>query len=132
MPERGPSSFPYYRNDDAPAAVELLGRDFGLEKTMKVPGPDGTIDYAECHLGDAVFTLGSSVGEPIRQERTDFEHRAQSIYIAVDDVDACYERAKAAGAEVTLEIGDRPWGSRDFSVLDPEGYHWSLGTYRPS
>ena len=40
------------------------------------------------------------------------------------------ERLRAAGAEVLRELHDTDYGSRDFAVLDPEGNHWSFGTYR--
>ena len=49
--------------------------------------------------------------------------------VAVDDADAAYERAKAAGAEVTEPV-DQDYGSRDLTVTDPDGNRWSLGTYR--
>ena len=51
------------------------------------------------------------------------------IYVVVDDTDAAYERAKAAGADVTDPV-DRDYGSRDIVVTDPEGNRWSLGTYK--
>jgi uncharacterized glyoxalase superfamily protein PhnB len=47
-----------------------------------------------------------------------------------DDVDALYERAKQAGAEITRELIDTDYGSRDFTARDPEGNLWSFGTYR--
>jgi uncharacterized glyoxalase superfamily protein PhnB len=53
-------------------------------------------------------------------------------YVAVDDIDGLYDRARSAGAEVIMEITDTDYGSRDFSVKDPEGNVWSFGTYRPS
>ena len=45
----------------------------------------------------------------------------------VDDVDAHYERAKAAGAVVRQEPEDRPDGLRMYSVADPEGHVWHFG-----
>ena len=53
------------------------------------------------------------------------------IYCAVQDVDALYARARAAGAEIPLEPTDTDYGSRDFTVRDPEGNLWAFGTYRP-
>jgi uncharacterized glyoxalase superfamily protein PhnB len=43
-----------------------------------------------------------------------------------------YERATAAGAEVTMELTDQDYGSRDFSVRDLEGNQWNFGTYEPT
>ena len=53
------------------------------------------------------------------------------IYIGTDEVDVLFERATAAGAELVMGLTDTDYGSRDFSVRDPEGNHWSFGTYAP-
>ena len=47
-------------------------------------------------------------------------------------VDGLYARARENGAEIVLEIQDTDYGSRDFTVRDPEGNLWAFGTYRPS
>jgi len=52
-------------------------------------------------------------------------------YVTIEDVDAHYERAQQAGANVEMEITDQPYGSREYAVSDPEGNVWCLGTYRP-
>ena len=54
------------------------------------------------------------------------------VYVAVEDPDALFARATAAGAAVAMELTDSSYGSRDFSVRDPEGNLWSFGTYRPT
>ncbi len=51
------------------------------------------------------------------------------MYLVTDDPDGLYARATAAGAEVIRELNDTDYGSRDFSVRDPEGTIWSFGTY---
>jgi uncharacterized glyoxalase superfamily protein PhnB len=53
------------------------------------------------------------------------------VYCAVDDVDSLYERARAAAADVAVEITNTDYGSRDFTLRDPEGNLWAFGTYRP-
>jgi uncharacterized glyoxalase superfamily protein PhnB len=50
----------------------------------------------------------------------------------VDEVDAHFARAKAAGAEIIREPEDQDYGGRDYSARDPEGNVWSFGTYAPS
>ena len=55
---------------------------------------------------------------------------AASVYVVTDQPDALLEQAKAAGAVVVRELRDEDYGSRDFSVTDPEGNIWSFGTYR--
>jgi uncharacterized glyoxalase superfamily protein PhnB len=51
--------------------------------------------------------------------------------VVVPEIDALYERARAAGAEIVMAIRDTEYGSRDFAARDPEGHLWSFGTYAP-
>ena len=81
-------------------------------------------------FGTGVIMLGSAEGAPSAQEPDDVLVARRGIYIAVEDADAHCERAKAAGAEITRELEDTDYGSREYSARDPDGYHWSFGTYR--
>jgi catechol 2,3-dioxygenase-like lactoylglutathione lyase family enzyme len=68
-----------------------------------------------------------SAGGPARVELIDLPERARvdtdSLFIGlqVPGIDGLYERAKAAGHEITREPADRPWGGRGFVVRDPNG-----------
>jgi uncharacterized glyoxalase superfamily protein PhnB len=55
----------------------------------------------------------------------------RSAYIVVADADAAFARAQAAGAQVVRPLQNTDYGSREFTVKDPEGYSWSAGTYDP-
>jgi len=57
--------------------------------------------------------------------------RYHRIYVALHDVDSHYHRARAAGAEIVMEIQDTDYGSRDYSARDLEGNLWHFGTYWP-
>lgn len=127
-----PTIYPFLRYDDAPAALDWLEQAFGFSKTMEVPGPNGTISHAQMSFGTGVIMLGSSRGGTAVQEPDDALAARHGIYVAVDDADAHCERAKAAGAVITRELEDTDYGSREYSARDPEGYHWSFGTYRPA
>jgi uncharacterized glyoxalase superfamily protein PhnB len=119
--------YPSLRYEDAPAAIEWLEKAFGFEREMVVEEDEGRIAHAQLRYGDGIVMLGS--------ERDDGwgPHAGRSwVYVAVEgDVDAHHERARAAGAEVLREPTDQDYGSRDYSVRDPEGNIWSFGTYRP-
>lgn len=114
----------FYRDDSA--AIEWLCDAFGLEKLLIVPGPNGTIAHAELSYGTGVFMLGSADAAESRR------YGNQAIYVAVEDPDAHYARAKAAGAEITREPEDTDYGSRTFNARDLEGNDWYFGTYRPA
>jgi len=54
-----------------------------------------------------------------------------SVYVIVDDVDAHFARAKAAGAVITREPVTQDYGGRDYTAQDPEGHVWTFGSYDP-
>jgi uncharacterized glyoxalase superfamily protein PhnB len=55
----------------------------------------------------------------------------QSPYVVVADADAVYATAKAAGAQIVIDIKDESYGGRGFTCRDLEGRLWSFGTYDP-
>ena len=120
MPNDGPNIFPFMRFTDADSALDWLGRAFGFEEHAVYRDDDGTVVHAEISLGNGIVMLGQ--GDPAER----------GVYVAVDDADAHYERAKAAGAEIAREIEDTDYGSREYTARDPDGHVWSFGTYRPA
>ena len=83
--------------------------------------------HAELALDDAVIMLGSEgAGDP----RVHCPPGTGATYVAADEIDLRNEQSVAAGAEVIRPLNDTDYGSREFSVRDPEGNIWSFGTYR--
>jgi uncharacterized glyoxalase superfamily protein PhnB len=126
-----PTIFPYLVYQDGAAALKWLAEAFGFEKTVEVPGPDGSILHAEMRFGASAIMLGTATREQCEQSPWDLP-AGHSIYVYVDDVDAHYERAKAAGAKIVYTPEDTDFGTRRYRVLDLDGYEWSFGGYRPS
>src|SRR6266576_4362547 len=87
------------------------------------------IAHAQMKLGPGVIMLGSGKHGPGTDNP--WNTVKQGVYVYVEDVDAHYARAKAAGAEIVMELEDTDYGSRGYSVRDLEGHLWSFGTYRP-
>src|SRR5579863_5243136 len=139
MPTIAPTStstiMPAMRYRDANAAIDWLCQVFGFERRAVYPGPDNTIGHAELTLGGGMIMLGSQKDDAYGKrfkppgEVGDFE--TSSVYIVVADADAVYARAKAAGGTIVRELQNTDYGSREFSVKDPEGHSWSVGTYNP-
>ncbi|MEZ5365544.1 MAG: VOC family protein [Bryobacterales bacterium] len=126
---------PTMKYHDAPAAIEWLCRAFGFEKQMVVEGEGGRIDHAQLKLGDAMIMLGSFRGnEYEKRVRTPQDvggFCTQSAYLVIDDVDAMYASAKAAGAEIYQELQEPDYGGKFFGCVDPEGQIWNFGSYDP-
>ena len=115
---------------DAPAAIDWLERSFGFTTGERIDNPDGSVAHAELWLGDAAIMLGSGP-EDLQEPAPDNPRAARAtIYVATPDVEPIHARAKAAGADVS-DLFDQDYGSRDFNARDPEGNHWSFGTYVP-
>lgn len=126
---------PAHRYRDAQAAIDWLCRVFGFERKAVYPGENGTIAHAELTLGGGMIMLGSvkddDYGRRFKLPDEIGGVETRGAYIVVADADAVYERARAAGAVIVRPLDDTPYGSREFSVKDPEGYTWSAGTYDP-
>jgi uncharacterized glyoxalase superfamily protein PhnB len=127
MPETAPTIYPSLRYRDARAGIDWLKATFGFDERVVYENEDGTVAHAELSFGPSIVMLGSE------KDDTYGSHIGQSwAYVAVEDADERYERARAAGAEIVRELADTDYGSRDFAVRDPEGNLWSFGTYRPA
>ncbi|MEO8663398.1 MAG: VOC family protein [Bryobacteraceae bacterium] len=127
---------PSLRYRDAPAAIEWLCQAFGFEKQAVYPNPDGTIAHAQLTFGNGMIMIGSVVeGTPysklIRHPDEIGRLETQAPYVIVSDCDAIYITAKAAGAEVVIDIATMDYGGRAFTCRDPEGHLWSIGSYDP-
>lgn len=93
---------------------------------------DGVVAHAELTFGSSMIMLGDARSDAYGEMvGTAGEAGGKSVYIAVEDADALYARAKAAGAKIEEEPTDRDYGSREFICRDPEGNVWCFGTYWP-
>lgn len=128
-PEGMPRMIPYLFYNDLRAALDWLGKAFGLETRMSIPGPEGQILHAEMQLADAVVMMGPASSEQGSSSPADLAGVNQSLYVYVDDVDAHYQRAKAAGARIMSEPEDMFWGDRMYYAQDVEGHHWNFAEH---
>jgi uncharacterized glyoxalase superfamily protein PhnB len=126
---------PTMRYHDATAAIEWLCNAFGFEKHLVVPGENGTIAHAQLTFGNGMIMLGSAsddaYGQLVKPPRDLQGASTQSPYIVVEDTDAHYRRAVAAGAKIEMDIKDEDYGGRGYTCRDPEGQVWNFGSYDP-
>jgi uncharacterized glyoxalase superfamily protein PhnB len=128
---------PSLRYRDALGAIDWLIRAFGFEKQAVYLGPDNiTVMHAQLTFGNGMVMLGSvdnggEAGKLMVQPDEVGLRETKGVYLIVNDADQVHATAKAAGAEMVLDIRDMDYGGRAFTCRDPEGHLWSIGTYDP-
>jgi uncharacterized glyoxalase superfamily protein PhnB len=129
---------PGLRYRDAPKAIDWLCDAFGFERHLVVPGEEeGTIAHAQLTFGSGMIMLGSAgkhgagYDELVKPPSEAGSPATMGLYLVVEDADAHLARARAAGAEIVLDISDKDYGGRDYTCRDLEGNVWSFGTYDP-
>jgi uncharacterized glyoxalase superfamily protein PhnB len=122
--------------DDAGAAIDWLCRAFGFEVRLKIEGDGGRIEHSELTFGDGLIMVGSTGGKserpvplPCKSPRALGGANTQALCLFVDDVDAHWQRAQAAGATIlepptTHDYGKDHWSDRTYRAEDPEGHNW--------
>ena len=106
--------------EDAESAVSFLKRAFGATEHYRLTMSNGKIAHCELALGDSVVNLGESMDG--------FPAHALVAQIYVENSDAVFERAVAAGASVVMPMTDMFFGSREGRVADPFGNTWTIAT----
>lgn len=126
-----PTIWPTLLYADAPAAIDFLQNAFGFTTALVVPNDSdpSVIEHAQLRWPEGGGVMLGTSG----REHNPFSARptgAGSCYVVTDHPDEVHDRAVAAGAAIFAPLKDEDYGSRGFSVSDPEGNIWSFGTYR--
>ncbi len=121
-----PQVWPTLSARDARALIRFLVDAFGFEETV-VYGEGDTVNHAELSWppGGGVMLGSATSADPGHLAPGSFRG-----YVVCDNPDDLFAQAVKHGAVVVRELNDTDYGSREFAVLDPEGNHWSFGTYR--
>lgn len=127
MSEMSQRVVPYLGYVDAPAALDFLCKAFGFEETFRYPMDDGRIGHAELTLnGEVALMVASTFPELGLLSPRDLPGVHSQVKCFVDDVDAHFEAAKAAGATIVSEPANEH-GERGYRAVDPEGHRWMFG-----
>jgi PhnB protein len=132
VPEGYHTVTPQLTLDNAAQAIEWYKKGLGAEELSRATGPDGKIMHASLRIGDSVIMLNDAMmggkgpkgmgGSPA------------SLWIYVNDCDALFKRAVAAGATVPAgpmgTMADQFWGDRCGALIDPHGYTWTIATHK--
>jgi uncharacterized glyoxalase superfamily protein PhnB len=132
IPEGFRTVTPQLTLDNAAPAIEWYKQALGAEEQGRAVGPDGKIMHAQLRIGDSPVMLHDAMmgakgpkalgGSPA------------SLWIYVEDCDALFNRAVAAGAQPASgpmgQVQDQFWGDRCGTFTDPHGYSWTIATHK--
>lgn len=129
IPEGYHSLTPYLIVKDGNAALEFYKKAFGATELMSMPTADGKVAHAELRVGDSNIMLADECpvmgatapqgpGSPV------------SLLLYVEDVDAVFPRALAAGGHEVRPLADQFYGDRSGTLRDPFGHVWTVATHK--
>ncbi|HEV2949102.1 MAG TPA: VOC family protein [Gemmataceae bacterium] len=114
---------------DAAQAIEFYKKAFGAKETVRMPGPGGKILHAEIKIGDSHLFLADEMPEWGSKSPLMLGGTGTTISLYVEDADAVFNRAVAAGAQVKMPLADQFWGDRYGKLGDPYGHEWAVATH---
>lgn len=132
VPEGHHTVTPHLILDDCAKAIDWYKKALGAEEMTRALGPDGKIIHAELRIGDSRIMMNDAMmggkgpmalgGSPV------------ALWLYVDDCDALFNRAIAAGGQVAAggmhKMQDQFWGDRSGTLNDPHGYTWTIATHK--
>jgi len=121
---------PHLILENAASTIDWYKRAFGAEENGRAVGPDGKIMHSEIKIGNSVVYCNDPMGGG--KGLKEIGGSPVGLWIYTEDADALYTRAVAAGAQVAPgpmgQLQDQFWGDRCGTVIDPNGFHWTIAT----
>ena len=111
----------YFHPIGAPKFIDFVEKAFGAQVVERHQSDKGFVYHSKVRIGDSIIELGEAHGQ--------WQPTPSAIYLYVEDVDATYKQALAAGATSALEPTDQPYGDRNAWVNDEFGNVWYLSTW---
>jgi PhnB protein len=114
---------------EASKAIEFYQKAFGAQVLFVHKMPDGKVMHSTLKIGDSKLMLADEfpgMGTPAAQT---LGGSPVVLNIYVEDVDALWNSAVAAGAKVTMPLANQFWGDRYGQIVDPFGHSWALGSH---
>lgn len=121
IPDGYHSVTPYLTVNDPGEVIDFLKKAFDAQETYAMRDSSGKIQHAEVKVGDSILMLGGARGE--------WTARPGNFYLYVEDVDAVYKRAIAAGGKSLSEPANQFYGDRHGGVQDSQGNTWWIATH---
>jgi PhnB protein len=121
---------PYLIIKGAARAIEFYKQVFGAVERMRIPAGPDTVGHAELTVGGSVIMLADEFPSMGALSPQTVGGSPVMIHLYVEDVDAVFNRAVAAGATVLQPLEDKFYGDRSGSITDPFGHRWGIATHK--
>jgi PhnB protein len=129
IPEGYPRLSAYLCVDGAARAIDFYTSVLGATEKMRMDGPDGKIGHAELALGDSVLMLADEYPDMGFLSPARIGGTAVTLHTYVEDVDAVFEKALAAGAKSLRPVENQFYGDRSGQFEDPFGHRWNVASH---
>jgi PhnB protein len=129
IPDGYRSLTPYLMITGASRAIDFYKNVFGATEIARFDDPSGRLAHAELRIGDSVLMLSDEYPEMGYKSPQTIGASSVLTMVYVDDVDACFARATAAGARELKPIRDEFYGDRTGTFVDPFGHLWTVATH---
>lgn len=129
IPEGFHSITPHLVCAGAIAAIDFYQRAFNAVEVMRLPGAADKLMHAQIRIGDSNIMLVDEMPEWGSLGPSALKGTPVTLHLYVNDADAAFAQAIAAGATVKMPLADMFWGDRYGILVDPFGHHWSIATH---
>ena len=129
IPDGYHTATPYLIMKGAAEAIEFYKQAFGAVELFRMPGPDGLVGHAEIRIGDSHIMLADEMPEMGFKGPKTLGGSPISIMLYVENADAVFAKAIAAGAKEVRPLENQFYGDRSGSIEDPSGHTWYISTH---
>ncbi|MEU0506859.1 VOC family protein [Nocardia sp. NPDC005998] len=129
IPDGYPVVSPGLAIDGAAAAIDFYKRIFGASERMRVPGPEGKVAHCELMFGNSLVMVGDPAPDMDFLDPKTVGGTPVNLYVYVQDADAAFAAALAAGAKELTPMTTQFYGDRSGAFEDPWGHRWTVATH---
>jgi len=131
IPEGYSTVVSYISVKGASDAIAFYKKAFGAEELMRMPMPDGKVGHAELKIGDSIVMMADEMDDPqaISKSPKTLGGVTSGLCLYVEDCDAVFNRAVAAGGKVRRPLTNQFYGDRTGTIEDPFGQIWTISTH---
>jgi PhnB protein len=120
---------PFLAVHNGSEAIEFYKKAFGAKEMSRFMTPDGHMVHGEIKIGDSTIMLAEEMPDHHWQSPDKLNGFSAQMYLYVEDVDAFFKKAVAAGAKEVEPIKDQFYGDRSGALEDPFGHRWWVATH---